>query len=405
MPGTLPERLPDGGLAVVAGPNNNHFVYFLAGGEADSNGIPGVGFETNRLYFGQVDYSGATPAVTSPFVQIADFELSDNNNNAEPGPVLVGLASLDGELYTAQRRYNGAFAFRPDRDSAIIQIAFDRGSSSGGGFAFPAYLMELPNADIHTVTGAQSRGSIFAAALVNPENATSNQYQNLAILEIDPRVSDSPYIRNTFWGAAGDFNIGTNTTVGATFNPALHDQVAKVGGAAFSSSGNLVLNAFADLGTSGGNPADRNGFFLTVNPDRPTARGPGGGSLSQLVALDGGGGMGTIGMSGVQGLGGSIPPPTLDDSPGGRDYSIGSLFGKVSYSGAALGSGVIQQVYRQRFIETSRDPVFCSIDGVIAQIPAALLANVNKTQGIARTTHALRHALEPGHPCEALTPP
>ncbi|MFM9958772.1 MAG: hypothetical protein ACKVZJ_11915 [Phycisphaerales bacterium] len=400
VPGALPENLVDGGLAFLA-PNaqGQAFVFFLAGGDADSGG-PGAGRETNRLYRGTIDIDDPTPTVVQPFIEVADFSLNDISANNQPGPVMAGLGVLDERLYTAVRRFNGAPFNQGDQNSAILSIEFNRGSASGPGGANVNFLMELPGADMQTLTGAETRGSIFAAGIVNPEDATNNAYQNLAVFEIDPRVDGSPYIRNTLWGAAGDFVTNAGTTVSPDFNPTQFDRVAELGGAAFLND-RLILNAFADEGTPGGSAAARNAFFLTIDPDATDLRGPGGVTISSLTALAGGGGLGTSGMSAVQGVGQSAGLPTLDSSTGGTDFSVGTLFGRVSYSTQALQSGVLQQIYRQRFIETSIDPVFCSIDPVIGQIPGALLNNANKTRGIARTTFDLRNPLPTNHPCQA----
>lgn len=400
VPGSLPENLIDGGLAVSAPDSEGRsVVFYLAGGDADAFG-PGAGTETNRLFAGVIDLDDPTPSIVESFVEIADFDLSDNNVNGVPGPVMVGLGVVDEGIYSAVRRFNGAPTNRPDQDSAIVGITFNRGGSGTIGGAELDYLMELPNADLQTVTGAQSRGTIFAAGLVNPENPTGNTFENLAIFEIDPRVPGSPYIANTLWGQAGDFVPTSGTAISPDFNPAQFDRVAEIGGAAFTSSG-LIVNAFADESVAGGSAADRDAFFLTVNPDADRSRGTGGVTTSALTALAGGGGLGTIGMSGVQGVGNSPGVPVLDNPAGGTDFSIGSLFGRVSYSTEALRSGVLQQIYRQRFIETAQDPVFCAIDPVIGQIPGALQNNAGKTRGIARTTFDLRNPLPASHPCQA----
>lgn len=397
---SLPRNVVDGGLAVIKNDNGSARVFYLAGGTADS-GATGAGIEANVLYSADFDLEGQTPSATTPFVQIADFNLGEfGGGNNGPGPVLAGLGFLDGQLYSAQRRFNGAPSNQADNPSRIVLIDFD----TRGGIAGPSLsdVLELPGADLQSVTGANSRGTIFATGLVNPETPNGSAYENLAVFEIDPRISGSPYIRETFWGSAGDFNAGENTSFGPGFSPDINNDVEKVGGSAML-DGKLVINAFS--GVQSLNGQGQNGFFLTVNPDYyidASSASSRVGSIggSPLDALNTGAGVTPIGFSGLDQASGVAPPPrVLDDSAGGRDYSIGTAFGQISYSGDALRSGVIQQVFRQRFIETSFDPVFCAIDPVIGQIPTALQNNVNKTQGIARTTYDLRNPLDPNHPC------
>lgn len=390
----LPVNVPDGGLSLVDAGNGNAVMFYMAGGTADANGVQGNGFETNQLFAGLVNLNGTTPTLLMPLELIADFDLSDNSSNNVPGPVFSGLAHLDGSYYTAQRHYNGSFANRPDQESAIIEL-FAGGLRPGERGAPFDYLMELPGADIFTVTGAQSRGSIFAAASVVPEDITSNRFESLALFEIDPRVQGSPYIKNTMWGGAGDFNVGAQTVLSADFNSAVYNNVAKATGAAFIDN-KVVISAVTDLVPAGGNPSGANPFFLTVNPDANLGT-PG---ATALAAANTASGLGATGMSVLQGVGTAPAPVVVDDANSlNVDYSIGVNFGRVSYSTNALRSGVIQQVYRQRFIATSIDPILCSVDAVIGQIPGALQANAGKKNGIARTTYDLRNPLATNHPC------
>lgn len=397
VPITNPATAIDGGLAVFSAPKAGpSFVFYLEGGTSDS-GAPGAGIAVNRLYAAEVDFNGETISVESPFSLVADFDLNELPNNTA-GPVLSGLAAMNDGLYVSQRRFNGGPSSQGDANTAIYQLNFDRG---GGGSGGPGLfnVLELPNADIHTIAGDTSRGSLFAVGLVTPENPRGG-YDNLAVFEIDPRA-DSPYIKNTQWGAAGDFDVSAATNVGADFNSATQSQIAKIGGAAMTNAG-LVISAFAS--TDQFNGRGQNGFFITANPNHTTPPGlRGSTATSALNALNGGGGIATAGMSGIGAQTISPPPFTLDNGPGGRDYSMGFNFARVSYSSEALASGVIQQIFRQRFIETAQDPVFCSIDPVIGQIPGALGNNANKTEGIARTTYDLRHPLSEQHPCQTPT--
>lgn len=398
---------PHAGLAVGPGMGKLQ-LFLLDSGENNIDGVYGNSLDRNVLYFASFFEVGAAPEGDN-FVEVANFDLSIfGGDDGFAGPVLTGLAVLENstfDLYAVQHFFDGTAAGTPDIPAGIMGLDIENEQVYD--------IAKFPGVRLEALGSSRERGSLFAVGLFEPDTPNpSNQYENLAVFEIDPRVEGqvfslesgtifefSPYILNTWWGAAGNFNTQTGTYQGTGFSAATFDQVAQIGGAAItldSESGRkpLLIGAFADVDSAG---VPSNGFFLGFNPSAAgTPTDP------YLMSLHSAGSNMPSALASAQEAAGTLAPvaEVTDPGPSGVDFdTIDFYFAHLSYSDEALGNGMLEQIFTKHFIETAQDPVFCAVDPLITSIETTLSNNANKTFGIGRTAYDLRNALAPEHPC------
>lgn len=369
----------EAGLATQFNPNGNGVYWYMAGGELDANNLPVNA--RNELF--SATWDNATGQI-SPFSTVG---LVQTPSLGGVPAVLTGLAVLDGVLYANQ-----------SKTTFSSNTKFPKIVSIDPNARIPAST-EVMDIRMHTkgLAASDRRGSLFAVGLYDggslrpgaPAGDRGNTYQNLALWEIDPR---NKYVKNTWWGDAGDFNASSGTVNGVGFSLTTFPTVGHIGDAA--TAGRYVVIA-ADVGFSAPGGAF-NSFYITVNPDASGANSP------FVVRRD------TANGEDVRALAGEIetgffpaPTVTLANPGGGVDNTtINPLFAQTSYSSRSLRSGLLQAVYSAHFLATSNNSAMCAGDAVFAQIPTALSNNAGKTNGIGRATFDLRNSLPVNHVCQ-----
>ncbi len=369
----------EAGLATQFNPSGNGVYWYIAGGELDANNLPVNA--RNELF--SATWDNATGQI-SPFSTVG---LVQTPSLGGVPAVLTGLAVLDGVLYANQ-----------SKTTFSSNTKFPKIVSIDPNARIPAST-EVMDIRMHTkgLAASDRRGSLFAVGLYDggalrpgaPAGDRGNTYQNLALWEIDPR---NKYVKNTWWGDAGDFNATAGTVNGVGFSLPTFPTVGHIGDAA--TAGRYVVIA-ADVSFSAPGGAF-NSFYITVNPDASGANSP------FVVRRD------TANGEDVRALAGEIetgffpaPTVTLANPGGGVDSTtINPLFAQTSYSSRSLRSGLLQAVYSAHFLATANNSAMCAGDAVFAQIPTALSNNAGKTNGIGRATFDLRNSLPVNHVCQ-----
>lgn len=378
----------EAGLASSLDFNGNETYYYIAGGQLDSSYAPVAA--TNELFVGTRPLSTGT---FSGFSSLGTVSLPSAAQSV-PG-VITGLAVMDNVLYGARSKYTntGGTVLSP----RIVSI-----STSGSPSATDVVDVRM---SIKGLGGSDDRGSIFAAGLYDGgpilrpgSGERGSLYTELALWEIDPR---NKYVRDTWWGVNGDFNITAGTVQGSGFSTTAFPNVTHIGDVAVI---DRMVRISADVSFSAPGGAF-NTFYITVNPDARGASNP------FVVSLLSGQGEDVRGLTGDNEGSGFTPPPVALVTPGtgGVDSTtINPLFSQLSYSSRALDSGLIRAIYESHFLATANNASACQVSAVFTtQLPAALTAHAGHTSGIGRVTHDLRSPLAPGDACNApaISPP
>lgn len=340
------------------------------------------------------------------------WNIGDSYNGYD-WPALTGLSALGDQDYAISH------------DARIFQLQYPDLGGSGG--SINGTLVEM--ADLRWDFGgalatAESRGSLFAVGQFGGTEASVpvrggggdfHALSNLVVYEVDPRNS---FVKDAWWGFAGDFETGLATTWGTfdSWQGATPVQISSIQGAAFvegGDAGTLVISGdfYFEPGENGGPKRSKGkkgksrkasrGFyeqaFLSINiAAEGTSRSP------YLMRIDSNEGYyysesGWVGLASNLDSSGSAPASiSLNPATGAKDFeTLGYQFSRIAYTEDALRSGAIQQVFASEYAR--------SVPGVDQ---AALLANplleqalaqfVGQEDGIAQATAYLQTALGEG---------
>ncbi|HVZ94519.1 MAG TPA: hypothetical protein VG797_08415, partial [Phycisphaerales bacterium] len=402
-----------GGLATRTFENNEYLIY-LDGGSyyAGPSGSGGEGELVTQYYNAYNDIwlydptaapnrgsggSGGTGAwfYLGFFDSVRDDFTEPNVPERESSqiPILTGLAAFEGKDYAvAGNQYPFFSSATPEIRARLYELDYSTYQM--------VVKMDLGMQLLGGLAAAEDRGSLFLTGQLEPEipNARGNvgdgrfNFNNLVVAEVDPRNN---YVKNTWWGGAGDFasfpsqinNVGDLS--GAT--------IRDVSGAAYV-DGAFVMQAGLSYGGRG-----YSDIYISMNPNRldggntPTAGDP------FVMRVDSAASYSGPGLSGHhEDSPATAPGPVVLSNvrPSEVDFrGINNAFARLSYSPEALRSGVLQAAFKTEFVRGSINPQGCQTHALLMQIGPKFIENTNMVNGVARVNYSLRHDLPELHPC------
>ncbi|TVQ60471.1 MAG: hypothetical protein EA379_08060 [Phycisphaerales bacterium] len=373
--------------------------YYLEGGET---GL--FGRQINALYMldpdSEIGVSGGTWFQVAEFLGLPDEIRQGGTDRGEFdfGPVLSGLGFVGEKMYSTLYEYFEPFA--PDPRGKIIDFNYHPSSivrlDPKDGTMHT--LAVVPDVRFETLTGANDRGSLFAFGVHQGEGGdrtridSSFAFIDLTMIEIDPRNS---YIKNTWWGANGDFtpNAGTFTPDG--FDVENNTVVTRVWDAGYTNGG-IVVQILGSAENGRGGPLPNDNLLVNINPNATGfINNPRIVMINELqpATFRGYGGYVLPGIAGDrEGTGATPQPFKLNDPRDGMVdiYSINAVFATLAYSPEALTSGLIQTVFTDEFVRGADKPAQCATAKILQNVPAALFTNANTVNGVGRASLQLR---------------
>ena len=242
--------------------------------------------------------------------------------------VLTGLASFAGEDYAIDTEgdlFRLAYAGMDasfDRRELALSTGWDRGGA---------------------LASAGERGSMFLVGWYGSRQGlgADASLADTVVWELDPRTT---FLADAWWGASGDFERTAATSWG-TFGDGLGapDRLEELYGAAYDDGALVISGSFAFGGEGAGRSFADGAIALNVDATG-AADDP---FLMRLDSWDAGR---VLGMAGRGGGGRTAPPVDLDIPDDGFDGSeLDGAWASLSYSKKALRSGVLTEIFAERF--------------------------------------------------------
>lgn len=278
----------------------------------------------------------------------------------ESGYVLDGMGNLSGSLYASG--VNPVASSDPNQSTGNYGIFQLTPPGQQRGAISARQLMSFPMLQSGGgLTGANSRGSMFAAARFNQTDGA----QGLVLLEIDPRNN---YIINAWSAIEGDFTTSTSTHItptGATLPGGF-----QASGVSFA-GGTVILS-----GTAGGQPTT-----LSVrigNQNRPTA------TIATARVGAAGGATRSNASAGEGGFNASSPFPLgTPDRQYARIPGVDPLWLGAAYSRSAASSRTFRRMVTDTiFAHTPGAQAYVNSPAFVSAVSNAIADHYNQQDGV-----------------------
>ena len=355
---------------------NGQVVRLLRGGDAFQGGEAGTTFAYNEVY--EIDLSARNPQ----WRLIGKFADAAIGNPEINGRLLTDIATFASSDYATTL------------DSDLVRLIYDTSGSGGSYHGQIETVARLGWDRLDAIAAAPGRGEVyligsFQGVDFNQTSGHLNPMATTSIYAFDPR---NTFIKNSWWGFAGDFNTTAATTAGTFYTTNAPNQLLDIRGSAFV-DGSLVIAGTLDFGGSGGRFFESGAIVINVD-----AKGtPGDPHLMRFDSLEAANLLGLASRN--DGASAASPIQLAEAMDGTNTVIVDPDFAKLSYSNKALRSGLITQVFAAEFArgltENNQNAYQCRLELLSSgKAHEALMRYAGQKDGIGQATAYLLAILD-----------